>query len=286
MSAATFSGLPRTVLRLHRWALLAWAAFVAGVIGWLVWLNEVTAKEVRAAEGSCTRLGRCADLLASLHYSKPVGWTGTLICYSFLAVAAFAGGSLVGRELESGTARLAWTQGVGPARWLTAKLALPALAVTAGGTALVLVFRRGWAAHRELMGDDFGHADVFVARGPLVVAYGLCALACGALAALLLRRTLAALGTAFAAMWLVNLLLARLRPDLWPTVTRTSPGRPPRLPEGVWQVNSGRNADGWFAVYHPESHYWPLHLVETGIVLTLAAAATTAAYTVLRRRTA
>jgi hypothetical protein len=115
------------------------------------------------------------------------------------------------------------------------------------------------------------------------VAYALCALAVGTLAALLLRRTLPALGTAFAAMWLLNLLLELHREDLWPTVTRTSPKRF-ELPKDVWQVNQGRNADGYFAVYHPQSHYWPLHLAETGIVLALAALATTAAYAVLRRR--
>ncbi|MGW7252989.1 hypothetical protein [Streptomyces sp. NPDC054834] len=284
MSAAALRGLPRTVLRLHRWALLAWAAFVAGLTGWLVWLTEVTAAGARADDLSCRHAPAC-NISRLLAYTESVGWIGTLICYSFLAVAAFAGGALIGRELESGTAQLAWTQGVTPTRWLTAKLALPALVVTAGGAALVTVYRWGWAASRGLMDDDWTFADVFVARGPLMVAYGLCALAFGALAALLLRRTLAALGTAFAAMWLLNFVLERYRADLWPTVTRTSLERL-RWPNGAWQVNWGRNADGYYAVYHPESHYWPLHLVETGIVLTLAAAATTAAYTVLRRRTA
>ncbi|MFF4486806.1 hypothetical protein ACFY0F_09960 [Streptomyces sp. NPDC001544] len=285
MSSAVLTGLPRTVLRLHRWALLAWTAFVVGMAGWLVWLNEVTAVDVRRAEHGCVRLGMCADPLASLAYSKPVGWIGALICYSFLAVAAFAGGSLVGREMESGTAELAWTQGVTPARWLTAKLAVPALAVVAGGAVLVSVYRWGWDANHDLTGDDWTLPAAFVARGPLMVAYGLCALAVGALAAVLLRRTLAALGTAFAVMWLLGFVLERHRTDLWPAVTRTAPKRP-HWPSGAWQVDWGRNADGYFAVYQPESHYWPLHLVETGIVLTLAATATTAACTVLRRRTA
>lgn len=285
MSSAVLTGLPRTVLRLHRWALLAWTAFTLGIVGWLVWLTEVTAADVRRAEGACARIAVCTDPLASLAYSKPFAWIGMLLCYSFLAVAAFAGGALIGREMESGTAELAWTQGVTPARWLTAKLALPALAVVAGGAVLVPVYRWGWDANHDLTGDDWTLPAAFVARGPLMVAYGLCALAVGALAAVLLRRTLAALGTAFATMWLVNALMARYRADLWPKEIRTS-AKGPRWPSGAWPLNGGRNADGYFAVYHPESHFWPLHLVETGIVLTLAAAATTAAYTVLRRRTA
>ncbi len=35
--------------------------------------------------------------------------------------------------------------------------------------------------------------------------------------------------------------------------------------------------------YHPASHYWPLQLVETGILLALAALAVFAAFRVLRR---
>ncbi|MFF0834676.1 MULTISPECIES: hypothetical protein [unclassified Streptomyces] len=284
MSAA-LQGLPRTVLRLHRTALLVWAAAVAALTGWLVWLNEVTAGSVTESLARCRHTDLCHDAFAGLGYSEPTGWIGTLVCYSFLAVAAFAGGALIGRELESGTARLAWTQGVTPTRWLTAKLALPALAVTAGGTVLVLMYRWGWGAHRSLMGDHWSTADVFVARGPLTVAYGLCALATGTLAALLLRRTLAALAVSVAAMWLVNTVLAHYRADLWPALTRTSP-KPFALPASAWQVNRGRNAGGDFAVYHPASHFWPLHLVETGVVLALTTLAATAAFLVLRRRAA
>ncbi|MFF8477963.1 hypothetical protein [Streptomyces sp. NPDC015414] len=285
MSTA-LQGLPRTVLRLHRHALLVWAATVAALTGWLVWLNEVTAGRARQGETVCRRTHLCADLFSRLDYGEPSGWISTLICYSFLAVAAFAGGALIGRELETGTANLAWTQGVTPVRWLTAKLALPALAVTAGGLVLVGVYRWGRAANADLLpADDWTAADVFAALGPLTVAYGLCALAVGTLTALLLRRTLAALGTACAVMWLVHFVVDGCRPHLWPVVTRTSP-KPFVLPESAWQGRTGRNADGYFAVYHPASHFWPLHLVETGVVLALTTLVTTAAFLVLRRRAA
>ncbi|MEU6015011.1 hypothetical protein ABZ826_13465 [Streptomyces sp. NPDC047515] len=36
--------------------------------------------------------------------------------------------------------------------------------------------------------------------------------------------------------------------------------------------------------YHPASHFWPLQLVETGILLALAALAVALAFRVLRRR--
>lgn len=37
--------------------------------------------------------------------------------------------------------------------------------------------------------------------------------------------------------------------------------------------------------YHPHSHFWPLQLVETGLLLALTAAATGACHLLLRRRT-
>ncbi|MFJ9816918.1 hypothetical protein ACIRU3_16890 [Streptomyces sp. NPDC101151] len=286
MSSAALQGLPRTVLRLHRTALLVWAAAVAGLTGWLVYLNEVTAPAVRSGERACAHVEVCAASFDRYDYAGTVGWIATLVSCSFLAVAAFAGGALIGRELESGTAHLAWTQGVTPVRWLTAKLALPALAVAAGGLTLVLVFRRGWSADGDLLPlAQWYQSDVFVARGPLTVAYGLCALAVGTLAGLLLRRTLPALGAAFAATWLLDFLLTRYRADLWPALTRTSDRRF-EPPAEAWRVNWGRNADGYFAVYHPASHFWPLQWVETGIVLAVAALTTAAAYAVLRRRAA
>ncbi|MBC2865717.1 hypothetical protein [Streptomyces mexicanus] len=53
----------------------------------------------------------------------------------------------------------------------------------------------------------------------------------------------------------------------------------------AWTVRSGRDAHGYYAVYHPQSHFWPLQLTETGIVLAVTVLATAAAFTVLRRRT-
>lgn len=282
-------GLPGTVLRLHRAALLVWGTFVAAVIVWLLYVTEVTADSVRSLEQkeNCDPLrDMCSVPYAAYMYSRAIDHAGTLVCYSFLAVAVFAAGSLIGRELESGTARLAWTQGVTPARWLVAKLAVSAVAITLGGAILVPAFRWGRAANPDWMWDDgWAFSDVFVALGPAAVAYALCALAVGTLTALALRRTLPALGVSCVAMWLLNLVLEHLRDALWPTVTRTS-AEPIVLPNDAWEVASGRDADGYYASFHPASHFWPLHLVETGIVLAVTAAATAAAFALLRRSTA
>ncbi|MFF9098424.1 hypothetical protein ACF1AX_35525 [Streptomyces sp. NPDC014802] len=271
-----------TLLRVHRAAAAVWAALILALTVWEVWLNQVTADDTRAAQTHCTQ--DYCDVFSSPY----ADWTGVVALvtgYAFLAVAAFAGGALIGRELESGTARLAWTQGITPTRWLAAKLALPALALTLGLGAVVAVFHWGWAVNRDLMWDDWYAQAFYLAGGPTAVAYALCALAVGTLTALLLRRTLPALGASVAVMWLLGLVLETYRADLWPRRTRTS-AKPVELPEHVWEVASGRNAGGYYAVFHPESHYWPLQLVECGIVLALAGAAVAVSFTVLRRRAA
>ncbi|GGN25419.1 hypothetical protein [Streptomyces fuscichromogenes] len=276
-------GLPRTVLRLHRSALLAWAVFVAGASGWLVWLAEVTGKDPNTRDLPC--VGDCDTLHLLMGYPTQLSWAGDLIGYGFVAVAGFAGGSLIGRELEYGTAQLAWTQGITPVRWLTAKLALPALAVTAGGTILVLVFRWVSASPPDpSLQFDWTWDTAFMARGPLLVAYALCALAVGVLTGLLLRRALAALGAAAGAMWLLNAVLTSYRFRLWPAVTRTGP-HAFDIPDNVALVNEGGDGDSRFATYQPPSHYWPLHLTETAIVLTVAALAVLLSFRLLKHRT-
>jgi hypothetical protein len=310
-------GTARTVLRLHRAALAVWGLAVLGLSGWLVWLTEVTAKDARAAMEACDQAGQdwCDTTIGWVGYSEPVGWIGLLISYAFLPVAAFAGAALIGRELENGTAHLAWTQGISPARWLTAKLAVPALALTAGATVLVLVYRWAWYPNQDLVFDLWMSENAFLSRGPATVAYCLCALAVGTLTALLLRRTLPALAVSVAATGLLGFVLRRYRDSFWPAVTVTSPTNEMDYPADAWELESGalvhghRTPDfafwecdsnaaqtqhcldrmgvtGYYTTYHPRSHYWPLHLVETGIVLTVAALATAAAFWLLRRRTA
>ncbi|MFD4563461.1 hypothetical protein ACFWOX_03340 [Streptomyces sp. NPDC058467] len=308
------TGLARTMLRLHRPALIVWGVFVAAALVCLVRLTEITAGAARAEAASCpAHQGFCGSMWATLDYSEPMGWVSTCVYYSFWAVAAWAGGALIGGELESGTARLAWTQGVSPARWLAAKLTVPALAIALGGALFIPVYRWAWSANRDLMGDDWTFADVFADRGPAVVAYGLCALAVGALTALVLRRSLPAMGVSVAVMVVLNQFLERHREDFWPAVTRTST-KAFEVSDSVWQVENGTvtrghrvegldhtachgspgeikrcldamGIDGYYAIYHPRSHFWPMNLVETGILLAVAALATVLAFRLLKRHT-
>ncbi|WP_340377908.1 hypothetical protein U5640_24605 [Streptomyces sp. SS7] len=308
-------GTVRTVLRLHRTALVLWTLVVVGLSGCLVWLGTVTAADERAAQEICDRAGQDFCDTTTAYFMSGMGLIGLGLGYSFVVVAAFAGGSLIGREMENGTAHLAWTQGISPVRWLTAKLTVPALVLTASTTALVLLFRWVWDGNRDLLYDAW-MTDGFNARGPAAVAYVLCALAVGALAGLLLRRALPALAVATGTTWALSFILSLYRARLWPTVTSTSTTKGyPHIPDAAWQVENGallhgrrvanfaswqcdgsaaemrRCVDdlgltGYYASYHPESHYWPIQLLETGIVLAVTVLATVAVYRLVRRRTA
>jgi hypothetical protein len=323
MSAPTLrrpSGLTWTVLRLHRTALVLWGAALIAVAATLTWMY-VIGPDARAAIGPCgtagTGLPTCADLRAidtDETYRAGIGFVATCLTYLMFPVAAWAGAALIGRELETGTARLAWTQSVTPARWLAAKLAVPAALLTAGTTLAVLL--TVWArrdGNPELVGVWYD-TDVWFSTGPVAVAYALAGLALGALAGLVLRRALPAAGAALAATFALFVLLHAVRLSLWPATTVTGRAALRLPPRSLDLLHSVATTDGrhisndlacvgqdsstgigncmrksgltdFWATYHPESHFWPLQLVESGLLLAVAGLATAAAFALLRRRT-
>ncbi|MFF3322271.1 hypothetical protein [Streptomyces sp. NPDC002889] len=310
-------GLTWAVLRLHRGALLVAAGSVAAGAVALAWLRTVGPAAARAS-GPCgssdTDLPPCEDFAGSAisAYAGNMSLAATLIAWLPFAVAVYAGGVLIGRELERGTAALAWTQSVTPARWLAAKLLLPALLITAGTALLSLLYRWARNGGPSALADEWYYDDVFRALGPVSIAYALCGLAIGALAGLLLRRALPAAGLALLTTGFLTVLGGRHREQLWPATDRTTTGSAADLTNGTWQLANGvlstsgqriaatpcwdeyeqalaqcqsrEGITGSYAVFHPASHFWPLQLVETGIVLALTAVLTVAAFAVLRRR--
>ncbi|MGW7606971.1 hypothetical protein ACWGKW_06760 [Streptomyces sp. NPDC054766] len=289
------SGLTWSVLRLHRTALYAWGAALLTAAAVLTWMH-VIGPDARAAVGNCGSPGAvaadCARLQAATVdeiHTHGLDLAAIGVTYLLYPVAAWAAAALIGRELESGTAQLAWTQSVTPARWLASKIAVPAVLLAAGTTLAVLL--GVWARRDEdgsLVGGWF-NTNVFISTGPVAVAYALAGLALGALAGLALRRALPAAGAAVAAAFVLHSVLDQFRMSLWPAVTVT--GQAARhLPSGALALAHGAepSADGrsgLWATYQPESHFWPLQLVESGLLLAVAGLATAAAFALLRRRT-
>ncbi|EGX59464.1 ABC transporter transmembrane protein [Streptomyces zinciresistens K42] len=307
--------LVRTVLLVHRSALWFWAMLVAVGAGCMLWATgpgaDAAWAEYRAMGCFSDQPSLGCDMpgLAAGRYDTVASFGSAILGLTPFLAAAWAGGVLVGRELENGTARLAWTQSVTPARWLAAKLALPAVLLTGGTLLLTLLHRVMWASDGRLWATigsrQWYQSYVFEANGTLATAYALLGLAVGALAGLLLGRTVSALGTAVVALAALLSALSWLRPFLWPARTLVAEDGYPPYPgpvvdEGAVTATGARVADplcgdsarcladtgvtGYYRDYHPSAHFWPLQLVETGIVLALTAAATLAAFRMLRRR--
>ncbi|GAA4621360.1 ABC transporter permease [Actinoallomurus vinaceus] len=142
-------------------------------------------------------------------------------------IGAIVGASLLGREYEHGTWRLAWTQAVPRTRWLTDKILLVGLGIVVITASLSAVF--GW--FRSPIDDVSGRFSpgAFDLEGLSLTGYTLFAFAAGVLAGLLFRRTVPAIAAAFAAFMAVRLPVEFwLRQRYQTPVTRLLP------PTGHW----------------------------------------------------
>ncbi|WP_431986586.1 ABC transporter permease [Streptomyces griseoflavus] len=307
----------RWLLRLHRPALLAGAALVLLTGAGLLWLGGPLADASAAAwkqYNACAFDERCSyDQDAVIRHKDVYNYTTYAVLAVPVLVAAWAGGSLTGREMESGTARLAWTQGVSPARWLASRLALPAALAFAATGLLTLLHRLAWTGTEDRIDTAlvWDHYPTFYANGTLPAALALAGLAIGVLAGLLLRRAVAALAVATAALGALWAAVHTALPHLWPAVTKVTSLREGPRGEGIWAGQgvlttdgdrldapcltsmlpgcettlSDMGAVGFYRDFHPAAHYWPLHLVASGIVLAVAALLAYAAFRLLRHRT-
>ncbi|MGX1886403.1 ABC transporter permease subunit [Streptomyces sp. NPDC055287] len=319
MSALALRGPAWVTVRRHRrplWVALTLLVLSAGtVVGLRVW---AASEKPECADAGITACGdhyfQYDEARSAGKWALEYGATGMFVIA--LLVAAFVAGPMVARDLESGTYKMLWTQSMTPRSWLTAKIAVPAVVVTVGVTVLAGAYRWTWAYLAEGEGgfstltwyDPLTYGSI----GPVAVAYALLAVAVGALAGLLVRRTVVAMAVATlttGTIWLI--IAAFLRPFLWPMRTATGDTAKEAMVT-TWRIEDGMLTAsgerlGWepcfgrpelsppqcmadrggvtdFADFHPASHFWPLQLVETGIVLGVAALATVAAFSVLRRR--
>jgi hypothetical protein len=146
-------------------------------------------------------------------------------------------------ELESGTYRLAWTQGITRDRWLLTKLGFGVVGATVVSGALVLLWS-WWRGPFDALQGRFGSAS-FNFEGTVPIAYTVFAFALCVAAGTLLRRTIPAVGIGFVAFLAVRLGVEnRLRPHFRSpiTVTWDPTATPPaaalgRFGDGNWNLN-------------------------------------------------
>jgi ABC-type transport system involved in multi-copper enzyme maturation permease subunit len=220
-------------------------------------------------------------------------WAVCLIIPGLIGV--LVGGSLIARELEYGTWRLAWSQTVPRTQWLAVKLALVTAGLVVLGAAITAVIT--W--YRAPMDRLTGHLqhNIFDYEGLVPTAYILCAFGFAVLAGLLLRRSIPAMVAAFIP-WLAIRLVVEfvVRPHFMTPVTGPMESCSPLLggcSEGISSVPqlTGHIGDWVLAMkpgnlvsYQPADRFWPFQFIEAGIFVALTAAALGATIWLLHRR--
>ncbi len=311
--------LLRWLLRLHRPALLVWVVLVLVLVLLLLWVGGPLTDA--SAEGwkqynACKSPFHCTyDQPAIGRYKDWYNYTNLAVLAVPFLVAAWSGASLIGREMENGTAHLAWTQSVTPARWLAAKLAVPAVLVTVGSGLLVGLHHWAWSRGQgRISTAEAWYADgTYAANGTIIVALALAGLVSGALLGLVKGNSPAAL---FGSVSVTGFLWSGVTvamPHLWPAVTKVSSlkhegalGSGPTLSEGLVTSTGAHIADplcgaitddgcravytkldavSYYKTYQPESHFWPLQLSASAIILAVTAVMTVAAFRFLKRET-
>jgi len=200
-----------------------------------------------AASSACTRLS---------NYFNSTDWhLGNGIHVAVLSVPAllamFAGPPVLARELETGTYRYAWTQGIGRVRWTVTKLALLGSAIAVA--ALVITQLSAWFFTPFLITEKLTvySPTVFGTRGVSYAAWTLTAFCLGAFLGMLVRRVL-------------------------PAMAITLP------------VFVGLAALTWFCLrgHYPVRTFWPMQVFEAGWLLLLSAVLFTATVQLVRHRAA
>ena len=179
-------------------------------------------------------------------YTLMASWLDGLVLVVPGLIGVFWGAPLVAHELESGTFRLAWTQSISRARWTLTKLVLLGLAgmAVAGLCSLLVTW---WSSPFDFVvgAGPFAHFDT---HGIVPIAYAAFAFAVGVAAGAVVRRTVAAMGTALVAFAAVRVAVVEwVRPHLMAPLTMRSPftiTAPRRvqvgahLPPGAWVMNA------------------------------------------------
>jgi hypothetical protein len=147
---------------------------------------------------------------------------GTALVAVPAIIGIFWGAPLVTREVEPGTHRLAWTQGITRTRWLTVNLIVIGLAsMAAAGLFSLLVT---WSASPiDAVNMNWLQPAVFSERGIAPVGYAAFAFALGVATGMLIRRTVPAMAVTLAAFTAVQFAMRALRQYLIAPVHLISP---------------------------------------------------------------
>jgi hypothetical protein len=230
--------------RQHRLQLLYGAAVLAILTGFLLSTGFGIASAFRSSGlAQCLAVpGRDCEALRGVFNPQYSGLWFTIPLFLIVPamVGVFWGAPLVAREVEQGTHRLAWTQGVGRIRWAGTKVGA-LVAATVVGTAFLAWTLSWWSRPFVAAADDRFSLGVFDLRGIVPVAYALFALATGVAAGTLIRRTVPAMAATLGSYAAVRLGVEFwLRPHFASPRTLSYPlfGSSPRSGLGDWVLST------------------------------------------------
>ena len=266
---------------------------------------------VNTAIDRCTgikRSSRACEALyneaAGLHNGQVFGFGLLFVVPIFLGL--LLGSGIVSRELQDGTARFAFTQGVTRRRWFVAQLGVATLALL---ILLGIVTEAAFAwAHDSNNWQARMLPNVFDRIGIVMFGYGLCAFAVALLLGAVIRRQAWTFAGAALAVTAIRFAEQRyLRSDLAPVREIATPAIRDVLygtgPVGSWVVSLGLARRGssrlipfedsgalrplfrcWarprpcaltaqfrnVVVVHTASQFWPIQLAETAVFVAAA----------------
>jgi hypothetical protein len=313
--------------RQHRVALAGVAALFGGLAVYLL----ITGLRIRSAYRTLLSCHPFASVACEVvarpfsNYHQTAVDVGVILLAIPALVGVFVGAPPLARELETGTFRFAWTQGCGRLRWAVAKLALLAIAVTVAAGAFSLLF--SWYYQPFFAGglDGVLAPQLFVLRGVDFAAWTLLAFALGAIAGVLIRRTVPAMAASLA-VWaglaLGTSLFGRkhyqtplvvkgdgpsylhnppwvisnwyIGPNGTPAAQQTIRNLFENAPESVRYSMNPNAATAYLAAHHytqwtiyqPENRFWHFQLIEGGWLLALSVILLVATVWLVRRKAA
>jgi hypothetical protein len=310
--------------RQHRAALGGVAVFL-GAFAVYLWLTGLQMHHAEAAY-----CHPASSLACGINFTGRYGPTAIIVSIALQAVpaliGAFTGAPVLARELETGTFRFAWTQGIGRLRWTVGKLVPLAVAVTAAAGAFTVLFT--WYTQPFVAA---GYVTPFAPRvfgllGVAFAAWTLAAFAIGVLAGMLIRRAVPAIAATLAVYAGLAFATGLWLREHYITPLVTSSPNPPgsgwaaisgwytkggtfafgdhgngifsaarRLCGGLGCPASGRRSleqllaqHGYthWTSYQPGSRFWPFQWIEGGWLLALSVLLIATTVWLVRRRAA
>jgi hypothetical protein len=303
--------------RQHR-ATLAGVAVFLGAFAVYLWLTGLQIHHAYAAD-----CHPASSIACTINFTGRYSTTGNVVSIFLQAVpaliGAFIGAPVLARELETGTFRYAWTQGIGRWRWTLGKLVLLAIAVAVAAGAFSMLF--SWY-NQPFFAAGYAtpfSTRLFGLRGVAFAAWTLAAFAIGVLAGMLIRRVVPAIAATLAVYAGLAFAAALFLREHYMTPLVTSNPNPPG---SAWIISQWYTKGGKFAFpdhgtqilnalsrlcpssnvtpvqclsqhgytqwssYQPGSRFWPFQWIEGGWLLALSMLLIAATIWLVRRRAA